>query len=106
MGPLRGNGIGTPDSGGSFETRPAKKPNRIWSSFLAFLEIIGLRRVSHVDSVAVVTRLRHHHAEFRQLLTSNDSFLNALASLNNRFREGEIEPISNACSATARACAS
>jgi len=80
-----------PNLGRLEETRSVEKRKRLWGGFLTFLEVVGLRRGSRVDSEAVVARLRYHHAEFRQLLTSNDAFLNTLASLNNIFHDGDVE---------------
>ncbi|MBI4861816.1 MAG: hypothetical protein HY815_16390 [Candidatus Riflebacteria bacterium] len=66
---------------------------RLWQGLSYFLVLIGLRRPRRVANEALLARLRHHYAQFRRLLTANDSFLNILSLLNRHQREAEAEDL-------------
>ncbi|MEJ5358719.1 MAG: PEP/pyruvate-binding domain-containing protein [Desulfobacterales bacterium] len=56
-----------------------------WSRFLTLLEILGLRAERPViDPAAQLARFKLYHAEFRKLITANNSFLETLAELNEK----------------------
>ncbi|MFH0787754.1 MAG: PEP/pyruvate-binding domain-containing protein [Pseudomonadota bacterium] len=56
-----------------------------WRGFLLFLEVIGLRRVEEdIDQAAQVARLKLNHAEFRKLLSANNSFLETMTELEHK----------------------
>jgi pyruvate, water dikinase len=56
-----------------------------WQGLLQFLEIIGLRRVEEaIDQAAQVARLKLNHAEFRKLLSANNSFLETMTELEQK----------------------
>ncbi|MBA4392644.1 MAG: phosphoenolpyruvate synthase [Desulfobacca sp.] len=71
---------------------PNQKPPRLnqmihksWQGLLLFLEIIGLRRVEEeIDQAAQVARLKLNHAEFRKLLSANNSFLETITELEHK----------------------
>lgn len=58
--------------------------DRVRNSFLIFLEMIGLRRNSTVDSAAQVARLKKYHTEFRKLISANNSFLETTSDLEHK----------------------
>jgi pyruvate,water dikinase len=66
---------------------------RIQDAILYFLDAIGLRRRSNVDSAAQVARLKKYHTEFRKLISANNSFLETTADLEHKIiGRGYIDP--------------
>src|SRR5512139_521610 len=62
---------------------------RLRAHFLVFLEIIGLRRERKTgDYAAQLARFKLYHAEFRRLLSANNSFLEGLPELEQK-RQGK-----------------
>lgn len=59
--------------------------HKSWQGFLFFLEVIGLRRAEEdIDQAAQVARLKLNHAEFRKLLSANNSFLETMTELEHK----------------------
>ncbi len=54
---------------------------KTWQGFLLFLEVIGLSRGKGVDHTPQVARLKLNHAEFRKLLSANNSFLETMTDI-------------------------
>lgn len=59
---------------------------KVWGGVLTFLGVIGLREERHGLEEAQLARFRLHHTAFRTLLAANDSFLSAIADLEERGR--------------------
>ncbi len=80
------------DSGrsqGEVAAPPAQGWRRLWKHFLVFLEIIGLRAEPKTgDYAAQLARFKLYHAEFRRLLSANNSFLEGLPDLEQK-RQGK-----------------
>jgi pyruvate,water dikinase len=57
---------------------------RAWRGLLLFLEIIGLREEREVEQESQLARFKLYHAEFRKLLSANNSFLENMAELEAR----------------------
>ncbi|MEI8182506.1 MAG: PEP/pyruvate-binding domain-containing protein [Desulfomonile sp.] len=57
---------------------------RLWRGLLTFLEIIGLRERQDVSQEAQLAKLRLYHAEFRKLISANNSFLESLGDLEEK----------------------
>jgi pyruvate, water dikinase len=56
-----------------------------WKGLLFFLDAIGLVRINEaVDQAAQVARLKLNHAEFRKLLSANNSFLETITDLEQK----------------------
>ncbi len=65
--------------------------HRPWQGLLLFLEVIGLRHRSEaIDQEAQVARLKLNHAEFRKLLSANNSFLETMAELEHKLLNKEF----------------
>jgi pyruvate,water dikinase len=70
--------------------QPARFPliqevlHRLWRGMLVFLEIIGLREGQEVVREAQLARLRLYHAQFRKLISANQSFLETLGDLEEK----------------------
>jgi len=61
----------------------------LWEKVLLFLEIIGLRAERKTgDYAAQLARFKLYHAEFRRLLSANNSFLEGLPELEQK-RQGK-----------------
>lgn len=58
--------------------------HRLWRGLLVFLEIIGLREEQIVSQETQLSRLKLYHAEFRKLISANDSFLKGLGDLEEK----------------------
>jgi pyruvate, water dikinase len=58
--------------------------HRLWRGILVFLEIIGLREGLEVAREAQLARLRLYHAQFRKLISANQSFLETLGDLEEK----------------------
>jgi pyruvate, water dikinase len=59
-----------------------------WQGILFFLDAIGLlRRSDAVDQAAQLARLKLNHAEFRKLLSANNSFLETMTDLEQKLLE-------------------
>jgi pyruvate, water dikinase len=58
--------------------------HRIWRGMLVFLEIIGLREGKEAFQEAQLARLRLYHAQFRKLISANQSFLETLGDLEEK----------------------
>lgn len=70
------------------DSRPSRfksRKQKVWQGFLFFLEVIGLRRGDGVDQTARVTRLKLNHTEFRKLLSANNSFLETMTDLEEKY---------------------
>ncbi|MBI5605719.1 MAG: hypothetical protein HY879_20490, partial [Deltaproteobacteria bacterium] len=60
-------------------------------SFLFFLDAIGLlHRSEAITQTAQVARLKLYHAEFRKLLSANNSFLETMAELEHKLLNQEF----------------
>jgi pyruvate,water dikinase len=80
-------------SGGSGETaEKAKAPlfRSLWKMILSFLEIIGLRQEQRVEQEAQLARFKLYHAEFRKLLSANNSFLEIITEIEKKKTEGDF----------------
>lgn len=65
--------------------------HNIWQGLLFFLDVIGLHHQSEVMAQAgQVARLKLHHAEFRRLLSANNSFLETMAELEHKLLNQEF----------------
>ncbi len=65
--------------------------HRPWKGLLLFLEVIGLSHRSEViDQEAQVARLKLNHAEFRKLLSANNSFLETMTELEHKLLNKEL----------------
>ncbi|MFA4915324.1 MAG: PEP/pyruvate-binding domain-containing protein [Syntrophales bacterium] len=62
---------------------------RFWRGLLFFLETVGLCRREDIDQAAQVARLKLYHAEFRKLLSTNNSFLETIADLEHKLLNRE-----------------
>ena len=87
--------IETPPDNPSDQTPPWLKGllSKSWPGFLLFLEVIGLRRGGGVDraaQAAQVARLKLNHAEFRKLISANNSFLETMADLEHKVLNKEL----------------
>jgi pyruvate, water dikinase len=82
-----GPGAGSDHSRGATAQRPRSKA---WQAFLTFLEIIGLRAARPVDTAADLARFRLLHAEFRKLLSANNTLLETIADLERKSAEQEF----------------
>lgn len=60
---------------------------RVWRGFLVFLEMIGLREPP-VDRESQLLRFKLNHTAFRNLLSSNNNFLETIADLENKLNTG------------------
>ncbi len=70
------------------DSRPAwlkSGGQKVWQGFLFFLEVIGLRRGEAIGQTARVTRLKLNHTEFRKLLSANNSFLETMTDLEEKY---------------------
>jgi len=63
---------------------------RAWGRCLLFLEIIGLLPERRPDSSAHLATFKLYHAEFRKLLSANNSFLETIAELEHKLLSGEF----------------
>jgi pyruvate,water dikinase len=57
---------------------------------LLFLEVIGLYRGIGADQAPQVARLKLNHAEFRKLLSANNSFLETMTDLEEKYLEQNV----------------
>ena len=65
--------------------------HRPWQGLLLFLEVIGLRHHSEaIDQEAQLARLKLNHAEFRKLLSANNSFLETMTELEHKLLNKEF----------------
>ena len=62
---------------------------RLGQGTALFLEVIGLREGQHGHAEAQVARFRLNYQAFRTLLAANDSFLSAVADLDERGRRND-----------------
>ncbi len=62
---------------------------RLGRAVLLFLEVIGLREGRHGREETQFARFRLHYKAFRTLLAANDSFLSAIADLEERGRRSD-----------------
>jgi pyruvate,water dikinase len=60
---------------------------KTWQGFILFLEVIGLSRGKGGDQTPQVARLKLNHAEFRKLLSANNSFLETMTDLEQKYLE-------------------
>ncbi|RJP60225.1 MAG: phosphoenolpyruvate synthase [Deltaproteobacteria bacterium] len=81
--------IKPPNSSGTTVEWLGRIAARLWRSILFFLEIVGIRREESVDQAAQVSRLKLYHAEFRKLLSANNSFLETMADLEHKLLKRE-----------------
>ncbi len=67
------------------------KIKAVWRGILLVLEVIGLREPPReVDHAAMLSRFKLYHAEFRKLLTANNSFLETIAELEHKLHGKEF----------------
>jgi pyruvate, water dikinase len=65
--------------------------HRPWKGLLLFLEVIGLsQRSEAIDQEKQVARLKLNHAEFRKLLSANNSFLETMTELEHKLLNKEL----------------
>ena len=62
---------------------------QLWRGLLFFLETVGLCRREGVDQAAQVARLKLYRAEFRKLLSTNNSFLETTTDLEHKLLSRE-----------------
>lgn len=77
------------------ESRQSEPQSLLWvhkafQGLLFFLEVIGLRNgQEEIDQTAQVARLKLNHAEFRKLISANNSFLETMADLEHKILNKE-----------------
>jgi pyruvate, water dikinase len=58
---------------------------KVWEGALFFLEVIGLTPGKGADQSPQVARLKLNHTEFRKLLSANNSFLETMTDLEEKY---------------------
>jgi pyruvate, water dikinase len=58
---------------------------KTWQGLVFFLEVIGLRQGKGADHTPQVARLKLNHAEFRKLLSANNSFLETMTDIEQKY---------------------
>ena len=82
-----------PDKSGHAVQKTNRAIAGIRDGLLFFLEAIGLRRSSNVDSAVQVARLKKYHTEFRKLISANNSFLETTSDMAHKILgRGYIDP--------------